>query len=146
MTGFTVVRWNDYFHALLDRIKAPHSDHNARALCTWAQAEGNVAWYNLLNTTRKMPGSWDFNPVPVQSYPNLAEGIEATALTLEQTGPGVGDHTKILNHLKNNATAKATLTVIGKSDWGSDLDLLLRVLADVRNDYWTYGHKHVCPT
>lgn len=141
---WAAVRWNDYFHQLLDLLECPHTTHNARALCAWAGAEGGSAWFNLLNTTRYAPGSWDYNFAHVKSYPTLAAGLFATAATLRQTTPP-GDFSPILRCLRINAPAASTLRAVESSNWGTG-GLALRVLPLVQADYDAYGQRHVSPT
>jgi hypothetical protein len=51
-------------------------------------ATGGGATYNLLNTTQRASGSWSFNSVGVQNYPNYAEGVQENAIVLGQNFPG----------------------------------------------------------
>jgi hypothetical protein len=51
----------------------------------WTDYESSAggAAYNLLNTTQRMPGGWDFNSVGVQNYTSYSQGIKANAIVLE---------------------------------------------------------------
>lgn len=68
---------------LLRAIHAKGSAENRRLLGAWARAEGGSARYNPLNTTEPWPGATDYNSVHVRNYRSGADGIAATAATLE---------------------------------------------------------------
>lgn len=131
---------NDYMHQLIDALKAKHGDHNANALVSWAAAEGGNAWWNPLNTTLYMVGSWDYNWAHVKNYGTFSVGLSATAKTLQQA-----NFAQILAHLKAGDPAKQTLEAVEQSDWGTG-GLALQVLPYVQKDYWRFAQHHVAPT
>lgn len=126
-----------YFHALIDLLNAKHGTSNARALVSWAQAEGGNALWNPLNTTWRMPSSTLYNTVGVQNYASMDSGLRATALTLEQTDPDLG-FDKVLAHLRRNARAEQTLKAVANSSWGTGA-LALEVLPYVKANYWAFA-------
>lgn len=132
---------NDWAHEFIDKIGAPHETSNARALISWMHAEGGNALWNPLNTTWKLPGSWNYNPTGVQNYLGLADGLHATALTIEQTNPNYG-FAPILAHLRAGDSATATLRAVERSAWGTG-GLALEVLPYVRADYWKYAQHAI---
>lgn len=102
-------------------------------LCrAWQTAEGGNATHNPWNCTLKLKGSTDYNSVPVQNYVSRAQGVEATVKTLLQS-----DHASILTAMLDNADPYYVAAQIGQSDWGTDLDLFVRVMAD----NYEYGAK-----
>lgn len=152
-----VVNRNKYAHYLIDRvnvllnekydpnpIQIPHTSHNADAFMSWMQAEGGNAWYNPLNTTWVTNDSWIYNSAGVRSYPTFSAGVDAEARTLILTRPELGYYI-IRQHLRQNDPPKQTLQAVESSQWGTG-GLAVRVLPDVKADYWKYGAQHVFPT
>ncbi len=125
----------EFARRLLRRLDAPATHHNLVALVTWMQAEGSDAAFNPLATTRRMPGSSDFNSAGVQNYASAHDGVEATAATLHEVGHG---YRRIVVALRSSAPAKATIDAVGDSEWGTDGDLLRRVLPEVRGELERY--------
>ncbi len=128
---------NDWLHAFYDALGVPHTTRNARAGVSWIHAEGGTARWNPLNTTQRMPGSWDYNNVGVQNYPDFETGLAATVKTIKQTDPDLG-YTVILKRLRASARASRTLRAVEHSQWGTG-GLALRVLPYVKADYWRYA-------
>lgn len=126
---------NDWAHNLLDRLGAPHTNHNAYALVSWMQAEGGNALWNPLNTTQPEPGSWDYNFAHVQNYPTYEEGVDAVLRTLGFPGHG---YEAIVKHLRESAKPAVTLKAVEASDWGTG-GLALKVLPYVKAHYWQYA-------
>jgi hypothetical protein len=127
-------RWANRF---VEEINAAHCDRNAWALISWIQAEGGTAQWNPLNTTQRMPGSWDYNWVGVQNYPDFETGMAATVKTILQTNPDFG-YAPILSRLRRCARAGSTLRAVEKSSWGTG-GLALKVLPYVKADYWRFA-------
>lgn len=74
----TAQQWAD---DLLSHAAWPVARSAEQVLIAWALGEGTRARFNVLATTRRMPGSTDFNwnnGYPVQNYPDYPTGIEAT--------------------------------------------------------------------
>jgi hypothetical protein len=113
------------------KLHAPVTIHTRRALQAEMQAEGGSARFNPFNTTRRLPGSSNYNSVGVQNYASPQQGIEATVLTLMENQPG---YARIRKRLRSNASAPEILKAIGESSWGTDGKLALAVLDDIRHD------------
>lgn len=110
--------------ALLRRLGAPISDDNVAAIVAWEGNEGGhfvntKARYNPLNTTRQYGSSHAWSgAVPIQVYTSWMEGLEATALTLEQTKPGF-DMSAIREALLSSSPPSVTLEAVKTSPWGT---------------------------
>lgn len=128
---------NDWLHAFYDALSVPHTNRNAWAGVSWIQAEGGTALWNPLNTTQRMPGSWNYNSVGVQNYVSFEQGLEATVKTILQARTSLGYYL-ILERLRASARPSSTLRAVEKSQWGTG-GLALKVLPYVRSDYWKYA-------
>ncbi len=128
---------NQYFHQLADLLSVPHSDQNAFAWVSWAQAEGGNADFNPLNTTLDWPGATDYNSVHVKNYLTSADGLKATAQTLKQD-----NFAHILAHLKRGDNAKRTLRAVEHSEWGTG-GLALRCLPFVKANYLAFANHTI---
>lgn len=128
---------NAWLHQFYEALEVPHTNHNAWAGVSWIQAEGGTALWNPLNTTQKMPGSWNYNSVGVQNYPDFTSGLNATVKTIKQTDPELG-FDDILRFLRGDHTAKATLKAVELSRWGTG-GLALVVLPFVKDNYFVYA-------
>jgi len=71
----------------------------------WTDYESSAggAAYNLLNTTQRMPGSWNFNSGGVQNFTSYSQGIQANAIVLEN-----GYYPVLLAALRSNSLASLT--------------------------------------
>ena len=127
------MEWGTFNAKVTKGLGAEVTLHTRRALAAEAQAEGGSAKNNLYNTTRRMPGSWDFNWVHVQNYPTAQIGTEATILTLKENGHG---SERIRKKLRANAYAGQIVRAFGESEWGTNLELVLAVLRDIRENRW----------
>ena len=67
---------------LEDELGIAASDFALDAMAVWKRYENTGADWNPLATTWRMPGSWNYNSVGVQNYPDRTTGIQATANTL----------------------------------------------------------------
>jgi hypothetical protein len=138
-----------FFARLADALDVPGSLQNALAWVAQAQAEGGGAHWNPLNTTqatmsgKPIPGAVPFNDLGgglhVWSYPNMAVGVEATAITLRQ--PAFG---RLLAALRAGSSADAYWTALAASPWGTrppgDPPLSLAAwLADVERHWYDYA-------
>ncbi len=115
------------------------SQRRLNAIVSWETAEGTAARFNPLATTRRLPGSTNFNSVGVQEYPHLPEGLTATRLTLEESGHG---YEPILDALEDNLPAKDILLAVANSAWGTGW-LALTVLPYVKESYELYASKPI---
>jgi len=129
---------NDWAHYFIDKLGAVHGVNNARAIVSWIQAEGGTAHWNPLNTTQKEPGSWDYNSVGVQNYPDFDTGLAATVKTILQTDKDLGYY-RIVGRLRRAERPARTLRAVEASQWGTG-GLALEVLPYVKADYWKYAH------
>jgi len=136
MPTVTITR-GEFARRVLESVKlhAPVTLHTRRALQAEMQAEGGSARFNPFNSTRRLPGSTDYNRLPngvaVQNYASPHQGIEATVLTLMENQPG---YARIRKRLRNNADADEIIKAIGESSWGTDGTVALKVLKDIRAD------------
>lgn len=141
-----MVTREDFAIRLCKALGAPAFLPERRALLVWMQAEGNAGRFNPLNTTLRMRGSTDFNSVGVQNYVSLEQGVEATAKTINDGADRAGDplgYKPIRRRLRLVIPARWVLQAIGDSRWGTDGDLLLRVLPDVKRDYRALADKPI---
>lgn len=129
----TAMTWGNFNAQVTKGLGAEVTLHTRRALAAEAQAEGSTAKNNLYNTTLRMPGSWSFNSVGVQNYPTGKIGVEATILTLKENGHG---YERIRKRLRANAPASQIVRGFGESEWGTNLELVLAVLRDIRENRW----------
>jgi hypothetical protein len=109
----TYGRWASLF---LRAIDAPVCRDNMVAMVAWQVAESTQAAWNPLATTRRMPGSTDFNSVGVQNFQSLAQGLEATWGTIEN-GWEVYRYGAIVRSLRACGTALQTALSINASSW-----------------------------
>ena len=93
------------------------------SLVAWEMAEGggfgNVAQYNPLNTSLRVPGSFDIgedlgNGEFVQGYPTEAAGLSATYDTLTN-----GDYPELVTALSQGYKPAFVAATIGASPWGT---------------------------
>lgn len=103
-----------FAHDLLSTLGAPETSENIRAITAWAQAEGTKAAFNPLATTRSAPDTTNFNHVGVKNYPTYAEGVQATAATLQN-----GLYNNILAALAQGNDAQSVAQAVASSRWGT---------------------------
>lgn len=107
----------DFARALLARLNKPVTDNNIAALVAAQCIEGgymhNGAEFNPLNTTLPFGASRKVTPVGVMAYASWADGLEATAKTLEN-----GLYQPILDALENDCDPDHTLRAMALSPWG----------------------------
>jgi hypothetical protein len=121
----------EFAAAVIRELNAPVTLHTRRAMQAEMQAEGGSAINNPFNTTLRLPGSTNYNWVPVQNYLTPAQGVEATVKTLKQRCCG---YWRIRQALRANASAGEIVRAFGRSLWGTSLTLVLAVLDDIRHD------------
>lgn len=109
------------------------------ALVSWETAEGTMARFNPLATTRDMEGDSLYNTTGVRNYPDLKTGIKATWLTLDEPGHG---YEGIVKGLEDNTTARAILEAVAASAWGTGW-LALQVLPFVKEHFENYASKPI---
>jgi hypothetical protein len=119
-----------FAETLLSRLGMPVTDNNVTALVAVQAIEGghqaNSAWHNPLNTMRSMPGASDagLQVKGIKAYSNWDDGVEATALTIEQgtkthVAPGF-DMSDIYRSLARSAPPDETVLTWQSSHWGWD--------------------------
>ena len=101
---------------LMPTLGAPACTNNLIVTVAWETQEFTQARWNPLATTRDMPGATDFNSTGVKNYPSLADGLEATRLTLEDGAPEWG-YGAVLASLRSCADPMATARAINASSW-----------------------------
>jgi hypothetical protein len=120
---------------LLLAVNAPGTLANTTSLIAQAQAEGSMARFNPLATTKVMPESTDFNSTGVKNYANYQDGLDATASTLRQ-----GNMAAMLGALKSGNSTIAYWDALLQSPWGTKVPggtTLALFLADVRRHWMT---------
>jgi hypothetical protein len=107
---------------LLEMMGLPVTKGNIEFLDAWQKAEGGSA-DNPFNTTQSEPGDTVFNSAGVKRYPSVAEGLQATAQTLEN-----GDYGNILAALRQGNNPMAAAQAVANSPWGtgSGIEAVLR--------------------
>lgn len=97
-------------------LGAPDDAINTDTLWAWQSAEGGIGHNNPLNTTYSMAGAVPWNTLPnglhVWSYVDIADGINATVVTLLAPDPSVGlpnGYDVIVDHLRRS---------IPRAQWG----------------------------
>jgi predicted CXXCH cytochrome family protein len=127
--------------ALLSQLGAPSCQDNLVTVVAWQAQEGTAARWNPLATTYSMPGASSINTSGVKNYASMAEGLEATRLTL--TGSSVMyRYGPIVARLKNCAPARSTVAAIASSAWcacGISGSYLTSVLDAVESNYESYA-------
>lgn len=121
----------NFSNGVTKRLGAEVTLHTRRALMAENQAEGVAAANNAYNTTQTMPFSTTFNSANVQNYRTGREGEEATVKTLRYKNHGYG---QIVHALRINAPAIYIVRAFGRSDWGTNLQLVEAVLRDIQHD------------
>ena len=111
--------------SLLDRLGAPVTSENLRALHAWVGAESNAAsLLNPLATTEDAPGARNANSVGVKGYPNDEIGLDATVRTLHN-----GHYPGILAALAHGNSALAVTNAVAASPWGTGINATRRLLS-----------------
>lgn len=88
---------NSFMQDVLMQIRAPATTRNVQSLQVWRAYEGGTALWNPLNDTDSRLGSTEYNSAGVQNYTSAAQGVNATADTLQN-----GRYTAILVRLRGD--------------------------------------------
>lgn len=121
-----------FANAVTRGIGAKVTLHTRRAFAAELQAEGGEAENNPFNTTISAPGATCYNIVPcVKNYPTPKIGIEATIRTLKQE---CCRYNLIRRPVILNAPATRIVRGFGESEWGTNLELVIAVLSDIKAD------------
>jgi hypothetical protein len=117
-SALTIDNPQDFAVALLRALGDPVSLSNTEAIVAWCSREGggwnNVAHFNPLNTSMRMPGSHSINGDGVQSYISWSQGIVATVATLNS-----GAYRGILAALSAGSSIGAVEGAVEASSWGT---------------------------
>jgi hypothetical protein len=118
ISPYTPAQWAKDF---LDAAVLPVTAENVRAVVSWIRAESgdppNAARFNPLNTTERMPGSWNYNyngGYPVQNYGDYQTGIRANAIVLRN-----GRYPQVVAALQRGNDAEAVINAVVVSPWGT---------------------------
>lgn len=121
--GHGRTRWSV---ALLDRLGAPVTMENIKALAAWIGAEANNARFrNPLATTMGAAGATNVNEVGVKSYPTDEIGLDATVQTLTN-----GLYEPILAGLRAGDSAHRVVAAVAASPWGTGENAVIRLRED----------------
>ncbi len=121
--GHARTRWSV---ALLDRLGAPVTTENIRALAAWIGAEANNARFrNPLATTMGAAGATDVDEVGVKSYPTDDIGLDATVRTLTN-----GLYEPILSAMRAGDSGVRVVTAVAASPWGTGANAVIRFRED----------------
>ena len=129
-------RWSVLF---LRSIAAPVCHSNEVLLIAWQLSEFTQAAWNPLATTTRMTGSTDANSVGVQNFVSLAQGLEATRLTLNNGASGYG---AILANLHACSAAITTARAVNASAWCHDCaggQYVVNNIGKVEASFFLYG-------
>jgi hypothetical protein len=110
------VSYGEWAEGFLRRIGVPACRENRVVVVAWQVQESTRAAWNPLATTRRMPGSTDFNEVGVQNFVSLRQGLEATRRTVEH-GLEVYGYGAIVDSLRRCDDALVTAEAIAASSW-----------------------------
>lgn len=137
-TPLTFGQWADAF---LKELHAPVARNNLVTIVAWQVAEYTEARWNPLATTYPMPGSTTYNGSGVRNYTSLAQGLDATRLTLSHCCYG---YEAILANLARNADPMTTGQAIHDSRWCAgcaDGGYVIDLIPTVEQYYDEYAGK-----
>lgn len=111
--------------AILEGIGADSSNKNAMTfMLAWMQSEGvNPAYFNWLGTTMSGYGGHSVNGDGVKAYRNFKSGVNATIATLL-----LDNYNQVVKLLKAGANPISIAKAVGKSPWGTSMQLMIDVL------------------
>lgn len=119
-------------------LKIPLNEESRILFTSWGRVEGGNAKWNPLNTTlwvQNYTALPNYNDVGVRNYLYETAGVAATVLTFITRSSGVMLYGKILGELQSANKAADEIVDDCESQfrtWGTDVDLLRQVIADVR--------------
>ncbi|HEY8018641.1 MAG TPA: hypothetical protein VIG53_04005 [Actinomycetota bacterium] len=141
----TTVRFERWAERFLREMKVPRCRNNEVVVLAWEANENTEAVFNPLATTRDMPRSWDFNPVGVQNYLSLAQGLDASRLTIEN-GFEIYGYGAIVRRLERCSAPMSTARAIRDSRWCfgcSGGAYVTGVVRSVKNDFRSYADRTI---
>jgi peptidoglycan hydrolase CwlO-like protein len=136
--------FGDWASRFLAHIGAPRCQENLIVMVAWQANEFTEARWNPLATTHRMRGSSSFNPVGVQNFRTLTQGLRATEETLTGGAASYG-YAAILQGLRACTGAKVTADAIRASAWcrGCSLGAYVTGLIPIVREYFQdYAAKH----
>ena len=110
------VSYGEWAERSLRYLDLPTCRNNRIVVVAWQVQESTTAAWNPLATTRRMPGSTDFNSVGVQHFTSLRQGLEATRGTIEN-GMTIYRYGAIVEALAACAAPLETAEAIAASSW-----------------------------
>jgi hypothetical protein len=121
---------------------------NQLALVTWQVFEGSPAFWNPLDATEPMPGSWPLkgNSARVQNYLSLQEGLEAVLLTLYGPDAHLYRYDAITAALAAGDCACSVTEAVARSAWGTwygNPGAASAAVTQVDRDYGAYASRLV---
>lgn len=126
MVSAAQVTRGEFAHHVMKRRGIPKTWRNRVVFMAWAQSEGGDAYWNMLNTTLRQPGSTNYNSVGVQNYISAEQGLYATAKTFDTPGQG---YSAFEDAMKRGERAEVICGLIGESSWGTGSKLIHEVWA-----------------
>jgi len=137
--GKESVTYGQWAKLFSGELGAPMCKENMVALIAWQMSEGTDAEWNPLATTLDMAGATQFNWAGVKNYASLADGLDASRLTLER-GYDVYRYGDIIQSLKKCGSAEDTTAAIAASSWCGCGDWYATYLVDdVRKHFSQYS-------
>lgn len=127
-----------FISRVLTALKAPSSYENVRLFDAWIRCEGGNAKWNPLNSSLSLGNQWtepvDYNSIPVRNYRYETAGVVATVLTfIQREADGSIRFGGIMGDLQQSKKTAEQIVEDRRAEfsrWGTDVDLLLRVLAE----------------
>jgi len=126
----------------VDRVRAglkiPLNDESRILFTAWGRVEGGNAKWNPINSTlwvQNYTALPNYNDVPVRNYMYETAGVAATILTLIGRSGGIMLYGGIVGDLQAGVKTADEVVVdrlVQFQKWGTDTDLLLQVIKDVR--------------
>lgn len=127
----------DWAARILHGLGAPQVEGNIQVLVAWARGENTKARNNPLATTKKMPGSWDFNVnngYPVQQYGDYLQGCDATVRTIRN-----GHYPTIVSGFRNGDPGEVMSAPMEFQVWGTGHANVSARLVTVKHGWPTSG-------
>jgi peptidoglycan hydrolase CwlO-like protein len=139
--GGSNLPYGEWAGAFLRTMGVTECHDNLVAVVSWQVAEFTQSAWNPLATTYTMPGSTVYNWAGVQNYVSLAQGLEATKLTI-QDGWSSHGYGGIVSALSRCADPMSTAAAVNASDWCSGCaggNYVTDMVAKVEANYAIYA-------
>ena len=139
LKGKDSVTYGQWAKLLAGELGAPACKENLIVLISWQRAEGTDARWNPLATTYSMPGATYFNSVGVKNYVSLAQGLDASRLTLIRGWDSYG-YGEIVQSLRRCGKAEDTAAHIAASSWcGCGSSYVVYLIDSTRKNFNFYS-------